>query len=60
MGLLEGYAPVVQVDMNFEDYSGRWLKVVIVQSGLSREEFYASTKSTAKKINVPYAFSKKR
>lgn len=59
-GYTKGKPRVVQVDKNFEDYSGYWLEVVIDQSGLSGEEFYASTRTTAKKINVPYAFNKKR
>lgn len=59
-GYTKGKPRVVQVDMKFEVYEGHWLTVVIDQSGLSREEFYASTRTTAKKINVLCAFNKKR
>ena len=59
-GYTKGKPRVVQVDMKFEVYEGDWLKVVIKQSGLTREEFYGSTRGTAKKISVPYVFSEKR
>ena len=42
------------VDDGIDEYSDDLLKSIIGQSGLSREEFYCSTKSTAKKINKKY------
>ena len=39
------------VDDSIDEYCDDLLKIVIHQSGLSRDEFYRSTKSAAKKIN---------
>jgi predicted RNA binding protein YcfA (HicA-like mRNA interferase family) len=40
----------VTVDMAVKDFNTYLIKSMIAQSGLSREAFYGSTKSTAKKI----------
>ena len=42
----------VTVDKNDSPYDDFILRSMVEQSGLSREEFYTATKSTAKKINL--------
>jgi hypothetical protein len=39
------------VDKGCPIYEDTWIKMVIKESGMTREEFYCSTKSTAKKVN---------
>ena len=41
----------VTVDMTEKDFDENLIKSMVRQSGLSRKEFYCSTKKTAKKIN---------
>lgn len=41
-----------QVDMGCPSYNSELIKLLLSETGLSREEFYGSTKSTAKKINI--------
>lgn len=50
--VVKGKKRVLQVDMGNPAYSDNWLKLVITESGMSREAFYCSTKSAAKKINL--------
>jgi predicted RNA binding protein YcfA (HicA-like mRNA interferase family) len=40
----------VTVDMAVKDFNTYLIKSMIAQSGLTREDFYGATKSTAKKI----------
>jgi predicted RNA binding protein YcfA (HicA-like mRNA interferase family) len=42
----------VTVDLKIKGYSPELMKSMIRQSGLSREDFYCSTKKTAVKINM--------
>lgn len=51
-GLIRGLFRRVTVDLHFHDFDDRAIKRLIAQSGLTREEFYGSTKETAKKINL--------
>ncbi|MFA5805492.1 MAG: type II toxin-antitoxin system HicA family toxin [Melioribacteraceae bacterium] len=51
-GVIKGKKRKVTVDSNDSPYDGFILKSMISQSGLSREEFYTTTKTTAKKINM--------
>jgi len=51
---INGKRRVVTVDEHVSQFDDFLLKSMIEQSGLSREEFYGSTKKTAKKIDVPY------
>jgi len=41
---------LVTVDMGVEEYGPALMKSMIRQSGMTREEFYCTTKRTAKKI----------
>ena len=49
---LNGKEHLPQVDMGVPQVSDYWLKLTITESGLSREDFYCSTKATAKKIGM--------
>jgi predicted RNA binding protein YcfA (HicA-like mRNA interferase family) len=42
----------VTVDLAVSEFTDFLLKSMISQSGLTREEFYGATRSTAKKINL--------
>ncbi|MBI4768848.1 MAG: type II toxin-antitoxin system HicA family toxin [Chloroflexi bacterium] len=42
----------VTVDLHYDSLDDKLLKRMIDQSGLSREEFYGSTRVTARKINL--------
>lgn len=46
---------VVPID-DYDEFDETLIKSMISQSGFSREEFYGSTKSTAKKINLKTIF----
>lgn len=48
----------VQVDMGERDFGIRGMKIIIDNSGLSRDEFYGATKQSANKARLP--FKKKR
>lgn len=50
-GMLKSQIRKVTVDMAEKDFGKDLIKSMIRQSGLSRDEFYCSTKKTAKKIN---------
>ncbi len=52
VAFIHGIARKVTVKMNVTEFNDFLIKSMIHQSGLSREEFYGSTKSTAKKINL--------
>ncbi|MGH2574333.1 MAG: type II toxin-antitoxin system HicA family toxin [Ignavibacteria bacterium] len=51
IGIIKGQKRRVTVDMHIDDFDDNLIKSMISQSGLSREDFYCSTKTTAKKIN---------
>ncbi|MFQ6014051.1 MAG: type II toxin-antitoxin system HicA family toxin [Anaerolineae bacterium] len=51
-GLIRGKWRRVTVDVHYSDFDDRLIKSMIRQSGLTREEFYGSTKRTARKINL--------
>ena len=51
-GRIKGQSRLVTVDMHYPQFDPRLIKRMIEQSGLTRREFYGSTKSTAKKIGL--------
>lgn len=51
-GMINGQRRVVTVDENEAPFEPFILRSMIEQSGLTRDDFYASTKKTAKKIGV--------
>jgi predicted RNA binding protein YcfA (HicA-like mRNA interferase family) len=42
----------VTVDLHYRDLDNRAIRRLILQSGLTREEFYGSVKETARKIGL--------
>jgi predicted RNA binding protein YcfA (HicA-like mRNA interferase family) len=52
---VNGRERVVNIDMGNPMYSKNWLQLVIEESGLDRDDFYCSTKSSAAKIGKPCA-----
>lgn len=52
MGTIQGKRRRVTVDVAYDEFSVDRIKDMIDQSGLTRTEFYGSTKRTAKKINL--------
>jgi predicted RNA binding protein YcfA (HicA-like mRNA interferase family) len=50
VGFFNGKRCKVTVDMSMTDYSDDLTKSMIRQSGMNRDEFYCSTKGTARKI----------
>jgi predicted RNA binding protein YcfA (HicA-like mRNA interferase family) len=51
-GTIKGSKCLVTVDVHYEDFDVERIKDMIQQANLSHEEFYGSTKRTAKKINL--------
>ncbi len=51
-GHIRGRNRLVTVDLSYNQFDVGRLKDMMDQAGLSREEFYGSTKATAKKINL--------
>ncbi len=49
---IKGKKTIVQIDMGNPVYSDTWLKLLIDETGMTREQFYCSTKASAKKINL--------
>lgn len=49
--ILKGKRRLVTVDKSYREFDIDRIKDMIDQSGMTREEFYGSTKRTAKKIN---------
>jgi len=43
---------MVTVDVHYREFDARMIRFLLDQSGLTREEFYGSTKRTAKKVNL--------
>ena len=52
---VKGKKHIVQIDMGNPLYEGHWLKLVIEESGMTREQFYCSTKSSARKLGLKKA-----
>jgi predicted RNA binding protein YcfA (HicA-like mRNA interferase family) len=52
VGTVRGRRHRVTVDMAYRDFSVDRIKDIIDQSGMTRVEFYGSTKRTARKINL--------
>lgn len=52
---VKGKKHMAQVDMKIPEYNSYWIKMVILESGMTRKQFYMSTKKTAKKINCKRA-----
>ncbi|HID87585.1 MAG TPA: addiction module toxin, HicA family [Anaerolineae bacterium] len=51
-GIIKGVKCLVTVDMHYKEFDVGRIKDMMQQANLSREEFYGSTKKTAKKINL--------
>jgi len=51
-GVIKGKRRSVTVDLKYQEFDVGRLKDMMAQAGLSRKEFYGSTKATAKKINL--------
>jgi len=51
MHMVKGRACLAQVDMGCTAYGDDLIKKVLAETNMTREQFYCSTKSTAKKIN---------
>lgn len=51
-GVIKGKTRKVTVDRNDSPYDDFIIKSMLQQSGLTRDEFYTATKTTAKKINM--------
>jgi predicted RNA binding protein YcfA (HicA-like mRNA interferase family) len=51
-GRIRDQARTVTVDMHYPQFDDKLLKRMITQSGLTREEFYGSVRSTAQKIGL--------
>ncbi len=51
-GIVRGKRRSVVVDLHYGQFTVKLIKYMIGQSGLTREEFYGSTRRTAKKINL--------
>jgi len=51
-GIIRGIPRMVTVDVHYKEFDVRMIRFLLSQSGLTREEFYGSTKRTAKKINL--------
>jgi predicted RNA binding protein YcfA (HicA-like mRNA interferase family) len=49
-GMIKGKRRSVTVDLKYREFGVRRLKDMMAQAGLSRKEFYGSTKATAKKL----------
>lgn len=49
---VNGVKHIVQIDTGASLINNKWIKLTIQQSGLTREQFYCSTKATAKKIGL--------
>jgi predicted RNA binding protein YcfA (HicA-like mRNA interferase family) len=52
LGTIRGAVRRVTVDGHYREFSDKLIILMIDQSGLSREEFYGSTKEAARKINL--------
>lgn len=52
LGSIRGQRRLVTVSVHYREFSTQRIQDMIDQSGLTREEFYGSTKRTAKKINL--------
>lgn len=50
-GFINGLRRKVTVDLAIDDFGKDLMQSMIRQSGLSRDDFYCSTKHTARKIN---------
>jgi predicted RNA binding protein YcfA (HicA-like mRNA interferase family) len=51
-GMIRGVTRRVTVDRQYREFDDKLIVLMIDQSGLTREEFYGSTKETARKINL--------
>jgi predicted RNA binding protein YcfA (HicA-like mRNA interferase family) len=51
-GSVRGQRRMVTVDTHYREFSPQLITSMILQSGLTRAEFYGSTESTARKINL--------
>jgi predicted RNA binding protein YcfA (HicA-like mRNA interferase family) len=52
LGSVRGEKRLVTVSVHYREFGTQRINDMIDQSGLTREEFYGSTKHTAKKINL--------
>lgn len=51
-GIIRGETRLVTVSTHYKQFSIRLTQRMIAQSGMTREEFYGSTRRTARKINL--------
>lgn len=51
-GIIRGIARIVTVDRHYREFDVKFIRFMLDQSGLTREEFYGSTERTAKKIGL--------
>lgn len=51
-GVIRDKRRSVTVDLKYREFDVQRLKDMMAQAGLSRKEFYGSTKATARKINL--------
>ncbi len=51
-GVVRGVSHRVTVDRHYREFSDQLIVFMIVQSGLTREEFYGSVKESARKIGL--------
>lgn len=54
VGIIKGISRIVPVKTNVDTFDAFLIKSMISQSGLIREEFYGSTKTTAVKIGIKH------
>lgn len=55
---VRGKKRIPQIDWGIDMYNSNWIKTIIKQSGMTREQFYCSTKKTARKIGLGCADKK--
>lgn len=49
---VNGKKHVAQIDMGANAYNANWIKMLLTQSGMTRKQFYCSTKTAAKKLGM--------
>ena len=53
--IVKGKKRVAQIDMGNSIYTDQFIKLILRQCGMTREEFYCSIKSTSRKIGMQCA-----
>jgi predicted RNA binding protein YcfA (HicA-like mRNA interferase family) len=52
---VNGRTYIAQIDMGNPVYNDKWIKLVIKEAGMTREQFYSATKSTARKVGLHWS-----